>query len=128
MPAVKVPATLGECADRLFKIKGEKAKLRAEVDRLEEEEKVLNAHVIKTLPMSKAEGVTGRFGRITIVHKEVPTAEAWPKIYAYILKTKDFSIMQRRLLDSAIFERWENKQKVPGVKAFGVKKVSVTKR
>ena len=47
---------------------------------------------------------------------------------AHIRKTKDFSLLQRRLAAPAIKERWEAGKKVPGVEPFAILKVSVVKK
>jgi hypothetical protein len=59
--------------------------------------------------------------------KVVPQVQDWPTLHKYILRTKDFSLLQRRLSESAIKERWDDSKKVPGVEPFNAVKVSVTK-
>lgn len=52
-----------------------------------------------------------------------PVVEDWPKLYAYILKTKDFSLLEKRVGKAAVKEQWENGKKLPGVSSFPVWKL-----
>lgn len=108
-------------------IRDAKALLQKQIDELDEERKEIEKHVIDTLPKSDASGISGRIAKVVIVKDVVPQAEDWDAFYKYVLKTKDFSLMQRRLSTAAIGEQWEAGKKIPGVKAFQVIKVSVTK-
>lgn len=53
-----------------------------------------------------------------------PHVTDWPKFYAYILKTKDFSLLERRPGKAAVKERWEDGKVVPGVEKFPVFKLT----
>ena len=121
-----LPKELGACADLLYKLKAEKAALAKQVAEIEEREKLLKDHVIATLPKSST-GVSGRTAHVRVVTKDVPRVEDWELFYKHILKTKDFSLLQRRPGEKAIEERWEAKKQVPGVAPFKVVTVSITK-
>ncbi|MCK5616845.1 hypothetical protein KAR91_84065 [Candidatus Pacearchaeota archaeon] len=123
-----LPKTLGGCADKLFKIKTEKAELSRKVKDLEGLEKAIKERLIQELPKDKAEGVIGKLARATIKQKNVASVKNWESFYKFILKTKDFSLMQKRVSDAAVKERWEDGKKVPGVEAFNVISVSITKK
>jgi hypothetical protein len=51
----------------------------------------------------------------------------WVKFYAYVRRNAAFELLQRRLNESAIKERLDDKKPVPGVTIFNAKKVSCTK-
>lgn len=122
----KIPRTLGACADRLLDIASIKSGFNKRQDALKEEEVAIKQHLIDNLPISEAEGVTGKRANALITRKSVPSVKDWDKFYKHILKTKDFSLMQKRLSEAAIKDRWEAKEEVPGVEAFVVVGVSVT--
>ena len=126
---MKLPATTGACADRLYKIREEVAALNKKVEALDEEKKAIEKKLINELSKDDAGGIKGRLANASITTRKVPTikAENWPAFYKHVLKTKDFSLMQRRLSEKAIQERWDAGEKVPGVDSFTVVKVSVTK-
>ena len=123
---MKIPKTLGACADRLFEIISERGDLNKDLEALKEERVAIEQHLIDNLPKSEAEGVTGKKANAIITRKSVPSMKDWDKFYKHILKTKDFSLMQKRLSEAAIKDRWEAKEEVPGVEAFVVVGVSVT--
>lgn len=54
----------------------------------------------------------------------VPAVKDWDKFYAHILKTKDFSLLERRPGKAACRERWEDGKQIPGVEQFPVYKLS----
>lgn len=126
-PKFKVPKTLAACADRMYELKIERGKIQKQADKLEEEEKFLKNHLIENLPKSDASGVAGKLCRVTAVTKPVAQVEDREKLEKYILKTKDFSLLQGALSQPAIKDRWEHGVKIPGVIQFNVVTLSVNK-
>ncbi len=124
---IKLPRTLAACADRIYALKALKAAAQAKVDAIDEERKALEAHLIANLPKSDALGVSGKHARVTIVSKPVPQAEDWLKIQAYIKKNGAFDLLQRRLNDAAVRERWEAGKTIPGIVAFEKTTLSINK-
>ena len=125
--AFTIPKTLGACADAIYTLRQERLARQREVDVLEKNEALLREHIIKTLPKSEAGGVAGKVGRVTIVKKEVPQVNDWEAFYAFLFKTKDPSLLQKRVAEAAIRERWEARKTVPGVVPFTVITLGVTK-
>lgn len=124
--AIKIPKTFGACADRLYAIRDAKRPIQAQLDVLDEERKAIEAHIIDTMPKGDAGGV-GRVAKAVVVVSQEPQVKDRAVFEAYILKTKDLSLLQGALAKPAIKERWEAGKQVPGVEAFGVIKISVTK-
>jgi hypothetical protein len=130
MPAevkYKFPPKLGACADRLYQLREKRLTMQKDTDAVEAEEKALKEHIIQTLPKSEAGGIAGKVARVSVVTKSVPRAEDWEKVHTYIKKTGSFDLLQRRLSDSAVQERWDAGKKVPGVEPFNVVTLSVNK-
>jgi hypothetical protein len=125
--AIKIPKTLGARVDRLYQIKAELSELARAEEALRAERKALVDSLVNELPKNDAQGVAGKLARATIVTKVVPTVKDWPAFYAYVLKTKDFSLMQKRVADGAVRERWDNGKQVPGVEQFTHVDVSLNK-
>lgn len=123
----KFPKAMGACADRLYELRNKRLAMQKEVDAVAAEESALKEHIINTLPKSEASGVAGKLARVTVVTKQVPQVEDYDKFYAYVKKTNSFDLLQKRLADSAIKERWEAGKEVPGVKAFNAVSVSINK-
>ena len=123
----KLPKTLGACADLMYELKDEKRIAKKAVEAIETKEKALKAHVIETLPKSKAFGISGKVGCVTVITKEIPQVEDWSKFYKYVSKNKAFDLMQKRLSTGAIQERLDDGKKIPGVIIFKAVTVSLTK-
>lgn len=126
-PKFKFPKTMGACADKLYQLREKRLEEQKKVDVIEEEEKALKEHLIQNLPKSEASGVAGKLARVTIVTKIVPQVEDWDKFYAHIKKKGEFDLMQRRVSDTAVKERWDAGKQVPGVKTFNALTVSINK-
>lgn len=127
LPSFTIPKELGACADQLFELKELRGRIQKLADTIEEHEKAVKAYVIETLPKSKASGVSGTLANVAVTTKDVPAAKDWDKIYAYILKHKAFDLLQRRLAEGSVKERWENDETIPGIEHFAAVSVSVTK-
>jgi hypothetical protein len=123
-----LPATIGAAADKLYALREKRYALNKQVEALEAEESAIRDFVIKTLPKSQASGVAGRVARVQVEKKSIPQVKNWTLFYAFIIKTKDFSLLQRRPGDAAIKERWNKKQAIPGVGRIDVPVVSLTKK
>lgn len=125
--AFKIPKTIGACADLLYQTRQKRLDAQKVVDALQAEETALKNHIIDTLPKSEATGAAGKLCRVSVVKKEAPQVEDWDKFYAYVKKTGQFDLMQKRLADSAIKERWNDGKKIPGVKVNSYVTVSINK-
>ncbi len=123
----ELPTTLGACADALYATRADRLALEKQAEDLKLRERMIKDYIIDTLPKSDAEGVAGHVARVTITKRQIPSVVDWDKLYAYVRKTKDFSLLQRRLADAAIAERWDDGKEVPGVDRFTLVGVSVTK-
>lgn len=126
-PKYKFPKAMGACADLLYQLRQKRLEMQKEVDKIAAEEAALKEHIINTLPKSEASGVAGKVARVTVVTKEVPQVEDWDSFYKYVKRTGAFDLMQRRLTEAAVKERWEAGEEIPGVKHFQVVTVSINK-
>ncbi|OQW33960.1 MAG: hypothetical protein A4E20_12080 [Nitrospira sp. SG-bin2] len=123
---IKLPKTMGACADLLYETREKRLAAQKIVDELAKQEAAVREHIINNLPKSDT-GASGKRARVSVVTKQVPQVKDWDKFYAHVKKTGQFELMQRRLADTAIRERWDNGKQVPGVEAFGVVSVSLNK-
>jgi hypothetical protein len=123
----KFPKALGACADKLFELRNKRLAEQKKVDEISAEESALKNHIIENLPKSEASGVAGKLARVTVVTKQIPQVKDWDAFYKYVKKTGSFDLMQKRLTDAAIKERWEAGKEVPGVEHFNAVSVSINK-
>lgn len=99
-------------------------KVAAELKKKEVNIKVALIAAMKQLETSSVGGKMFKCEHYTV---NEPVVADWPKYYAYILRTKDFSLLERRPGKAAIKERWEDGKVVPGITKFPVDKLSFTK-
>lgn len=127
-PGFKLPKTLAGVADELGHARDARRKIAKELKAAEKHENALKAHMIEHLPVSDATGVAGKIWRVQIVSKDKPVVagEDWVKLYAHIKKTGEFDLLQKRVAEGAVKQRWDAEKKVPGVGKFIAKDVSIT--
>lgn len=124
---MKIPKTLGACADMVYSLKQKRLLIQHEVDELQAQETELRQHIIDTLPKSQASGVAGKLARVSVVTKVVPRVEDWRLFWSKFNPKRDSDLVQHRLSNEAVAARWENGEKVPGVETFTVVSLSINK-
>lgn len=102
--------------------------MQKRVDELKQEEAILRDHIISNLPKSDAMGITGRACRVAIKQLEKPKVDDWDEVWAYINKTDSRDILQRRLSDTAVADRWDAGEEIPGISKYNLLTLSITKR
>lgn len=123
----KLPKSLAQCADLLYLTRQDRLAIQKVVEELEKRESMLKEEIIAKLPVSQATGIAGAVARATIVPKTIPRATDWAEIFKYVKKTDAFDLVQRRLSDAAVNERWDHGIEIPGVERFNTKTVSLNK-
>lgn len=122
---VKLPKTLAACADLYNQLRTDRLAKEKETAILQEQENFVKNYLIDNIPKAEATGVAGKTCRVAVVKKKVPKVADWDKFYAFILKTKDFSLLNRAVNKASVEERWEAKKVVPGVEAFDTVSLSL---
>lgn len=98
-----------------------------EVDALEVVEKDLKQKVLDSLRKNPSKAVSNGDRLFQLVPGTEPSPEDWGKIWKHIQKTGEFELVQRRLNNTAIKERWELGVKIPGVGSIPTETLSDTK-
>jgi hypothetical protein len=125
--AISIPPLDAAKCDLRYQIREWRLQLQRQVEELQKIETALNNHFIETLPLSQASGVAGHVARIQIQTKIVPQAADWALIWEHVRKTRSYDLLQRRLNNAAVEERWQDGKVIPGVETFHAKTVSCTK-
>lgn len=121
------PKTLGACIDQMYRLRGERLALQRAVDAIGGQETMMREHIINTFNKDDIDGAKGKAASCGIVRKRVPTVRDWNQLYRYIHATKSYDLLQRRVHEKAWRERMEDGKVVPGVEAFDVITLSLTK-
>lgn len=123
---LKIPESIGACADLLFDIKTKRLALQAEAEEWQRQETALTEHIIRTLPKSDS-GAMGKHHKVQVITKVKPRVTDWAALFNYVKRTGAFELLQRRLSEGPVQERWEGGKQVPGVETFNVVTLSLTK-
>lgn len=127
MAKLKIPKSIGACADLLFTIRQERLAAQKVVDEIKEREQALIEHIIDKVPKGDT-GAAGKHHQVSVYTDPTPQAQDWDAVFKFIKRTGAFELLQRRLNSAAVKERWEDGKKIPGVEPFNVVKVSLTKK
>lgn len=123
---LKIPDTLGACADLLFDIREERYRLQKLVTAQEEKETLLKEHILRTMDADTSV-VGGLRYKAERVRKSKPVVRDWEALWKYVYRNKASEFLQRRIADGAIQERWDAGKKIPGVEPFQYVTLSLTK-
>lgn len=121
-----IPKTLGACADLLWDMQQRRYDLQHQAEAIEKDEAKLKEHIIANVPKGDT-GASGKHHRVTVETKPIVKVEDWEKVYAYVRKNNDFSLLQRRIGEARLKEIWDDGKKVPGVVGDSVAVVRVNK-
>lgn len=124
-----VPKDMGKCADLAYTFRAQRYELLAQVKDHLEKEALIKDYIINNLSKSST-GHAGLIAKVSVTTKTkaIVAADNWPIVHAWIKSKKGtFDILQKSLLESAIKERWEAGEEIPGVEAMNVVGISVTK-
>ncbi len=112
---------LGELADLHLRCKTERLRLDKESKMVDEIEKGTEKLLVDQMLKQKVSAAGGQKLRVSMNPvKHRPHVTDWTEFYKFILKTEDFSLLERRPSASAVAERWDDSVIVPGVEKFPV--------
>jgi len=127
MDEYNIPETLAACVDKLQDLKKQRLAQQKIIDAMVREESYLAQHIKDALVAQGATGISGLYAKVAMVEKVVPSVQDWDKVYSHILSTGQFDLLQRRVSDAAVKERWQAGEKIDGIGEFTVVNLSVTK-
>lgn len=111
---------IGERIDDLVIQREKMRALQKELDILKS---IYDGDVLEALEMLDAQGLpkaSGKIGTISVKETEVAHVIDWDKVYNYILRSKTFHLMQRRISDGAFREQLKLRKgkRIPGIESF----------
>jgi hypothetical protein len=113
--------------DQYQQARADRLDLQKETDKLHDVEKGLANTILSTLRDAASPVMGGSTHQCTRKVTNEPAVDDWDVLYAHILETKEWDLLQRRLGTAAVKERWDQAEEVPGVGSFPVEKLSLTK-
>lgn len=127
LPPPGIPKTVGDAIDMLQDVRALRMAKEKEAAVIKERESALAEHIRGKLKAAGLESGRGKKATFTITVNEQVKVADWDKFYAYILKTKAWELMQKRVGATAIKERWKAGVQVPGVEKLELPDYSLTK-
>jgi len=112
------PITLGAATDKMWKLREEKRVLEAQVKVIETSMKELEGTVFGLLDAQDTRKAEGKSASVSITETVVANVENWDALWAWIAKTKNFHLVQKRVSDPGMRELWALGKVVPGVQPF----------
>lgn len=99
-------------------------KVAKEFKRLENE---IKEAIISECYKSGMKFVGGATHKVTLQTKEKPMVNDWHALYSYIYENEAWELLQRRLHEGAVKERFGLNDVVPGIEFYEVNDLSVSK-
>jgi hypothetical protein len=118
--------TLQELADQYYAARSLRLDKEREAFKLQEVETELKGQLIHAMLEEKLTVVGGQSCIVRYHRKLKPIPEDWTKVWGHIQSTGEFELLQKRLTDSAIQERWDNGIEVPGIGRFPIDDITVS--
>mgnify|MGYP003519491479 CR=1 FL=1 len=121
----KPKLTIGGLIDQMSALREERRKLDAQST---EVQKVCDALEIQLIELMDAEGATKSTGHVasaSIAETVEFNTQDWDSFMAYVAKTKQFHLVQRRVSAPSVRELFESKGKVPGLEPYTKRKISL---
>lgn len=136
----KFPKTLAACADLYWETREKRLAAEKEIEAGKAVEAAMRDHLIATLPTQQASTIGGKLCKVTLVRKSVPKVTDWSLVYKKIVddyqahaKRRDglqdsaFALVGKSIGRAAVQEAWDAGKQVPGVEAYPVVELSVSK-
>lgn len=125
---LKWPKTVGGAADLLYTLQQQRLEKSKEIKELKEQEDALEDHILKNmLPAAGLQGAKGSVGQVSMEPYDWADVSDWDKFFAYLGKTKNWELVQKRPSITALRELWEGGEVVPGAERKSGYKLHVSK-
>lgn len=126
-PKAKKTAKLtpGAMIDQMWALREKKRALEASIKDLDGQMADLEAKLMEDMEANGIDKMTGKAAGVSISTSVVANVEDWDKFLAWIYKTKNGHLLQRRVSDPAWREMTEIKGVVPGTQPFTKKRLNL---
>lgn len=115
---MKLPSTLGACADWLLKLRLDKQVAEAKVNDVKEVIALAEGQMLKLMEKEHTTAARGKNANCTMSSSLVPSVKDWDAVYAWVVKKKDPGLFERRIAVAAWRERLDSRIVVPGIEPF----------
>lgn len=117
--------TIGELTDRMYELRERKREIEAQLAQIEGEYKGLEEQLIEKLEAQNTETARGKLASCSITTNTVAHIVDFNVLCAYVKKTGNFQLFQRRISDPSYRELLESGKQVPGLEPFNKKRLNL---
>ena len=115
----KPPVPTGQLIDAMFSLREDKRALEAKVKDIETQYTELEEQLIARLGTEGIDKATGKKASVSVTKNIVANVVDWERLCAYVKRTGNFQLFQRRVSDPAYRELMGHKGgDVPGLTPF----------
>lgn len=118
---------MGLQIDALYKLKQELSEHQKKEEAIKLKIAEAETKLMETLEAQGVDKSTGKLATVSISETLTGNVTDWDVFGAYVIKTKQMHLLQRRISDPAIRELFTLKGSVPGVEPFTKKRLNVRK-
>jgi hypothetical protein len=118
----------GQLVEELGRIWDARIAKEKEAEALKKQEQELKDKVLRSISKDTLDGFQTTHYSVSRQEQVRPTVKDWDAYWNYVLESGDLSLMEKRPGSTAIKERWEHGEDVPGVESFTDVKLSVRRR
>ena len=123
-PVLTPVRTIDELIDRKKSIKSQMEKLNSELKGLREQENDIDLELLKKLDAEGLKKTANEVASVSIKEETVPDVHDWDALYAHIISTGDFSLIQRRVSSTAYRELLKLGENVPGLQPRDIRRIN----
>lgn len=123
-PLLTPVRTIDELIDRKKSIKSQMEKLNSELKNLREQENDIDLELLKKLDAEGLKKTANEVASVSIKEETVPDVHDWDALYAHIISTGDFSLIQRRVSSTAYRELLKLGENVPGLQPRDIRRIN----
>ena len=123
-PVLTPVRTIDELIDRKKSIKSQMEKLNNELKGLREQENGIDLELLKKLDTEGLKKTANEVASVSIKEETVPDVHDWDALYAHIISTGDFSLIQRRVSSTAYRELLKLGENVPGLQPRDIRRIN----
>lgn len=105
MAKLKIPKSLGACADLLYDTRQRRLAAEKVADAIKAEETEISEYIIDNLSKRDEGGAVGKRYKALRTEKVMPRIEDGTAFYDYVRKNAAFDLLQKRLNEAAVADR-----------------------
>jgi hypothetical protein len=122
-----ISSNLPDLVDNYITTRAQRLVLAKQAEEMEEAEKEMYKTIIAKLREGGMSAMGGKVGVVKLHETVEPIAQDWPATWAFIKEHDAFELLHKRLTVTAVKERWEHGEEVPGVGRVPKFSLSVSK-